>query len=76
VQTRTKGAFDALLASKAAAGNEEVIVKAYGNLFPVRRAIASAALHVRSRATPQMFFISAASANVLFCVACFSLGVT
>ncbi len=33
-QTRTKGAFDALLASKAAPGNEAVIVKAYGNAFP------------------------------------------
>jgi hypothetical protein len=36
LQTRTKGAFDALLASKAAPGNEALLVKAYANPFPVR----------------------------------------
>ncbi len=35
-RVRTKGAFDALLASKAAPGNEALMVKAYGNDFPAR----------------------------------------
>ena len=35
-RVRTKGSFDAILASKAAPGNEALLVKAYGNEFPAR----------------------------------------